>query len=131
MKTTNDRYHKQFFHGISSAHGVPFAAPTSIRTIWQAAPAPTGLTVFLMTEGLCPICTVHIPLYKNRKRFTHFFPSAEAFATLGEAVDDSGMKRELKRGERGTIEIPGAMSVPQSLMDDVRAHEEGKMSGVW
>ncbi|KAJ3274957.1 hypothetical protein HDV01_001821 [Terramyces sp. JEL0728] len=137
-------YHKQFIHGISSSSGTPFAPPTAFRTVWNGTlnSSGPGMSVYLMTEGKCDKCQKWEPLFKNKKRFTHFFPSVmaaeetltRAYAEqkeLPEVISEQPLKIRVGRDTNSNLFVPTGICVSNSLLSDMKQHEEGQMSSVW
>jgi hypothetical protein len=136
-------YHKQFFHGISSSSGLPFASPEAYRSVWTVVSCgEPGVSVNLMTEGQCHQCQQWIPLFKNKKRFSHYFPSMEHVKdTFLEKVDGLSYSPTLLHEEPlvimagrkndGSVYVPYSVSISAAVLKDITLHESGKMSGVW
>ncbi|KAJ3313121.1 hypothetical protein HDV04_002438 [Boothiomyces sp. JEL0838] len=138
------RYHKQFIHGISSSSGTPFSPPTEFRTVWNGTlnSSGPGMSVYLMTEGKCDKCQKWEPLFKNKKRFTHFFPSAMAAeetltkeypgqTELPVVISENPLKIKVGRDSNSNLFVPAGICVSNSLLSDMKQHEEGQMSSVW
>jgi hypothetical protein len=136
-------YHKQFFHGISSSSGLVFASPNSYRSVWSTVACnEPGISVNLMTEGKCHHCQQWIPLFKNKKRFAHYFPSLEKVKEvfLEQSADQSEQGKIISevplvivaaRNKDGAIYVPPTVSISNAIIQDIALHESGKMSGVW
>ncbi|KAJ3257913.1 hypothetical protein HK103_004204 [Boothiomyces macroporosus] len=147
LKNSAFWYHKQFTHGISSISCQPFTNPLEIRTVWCASgPGQSNdesqVAVFLLTEGLCHRCRNWEPLYRNKKRFAHSFISYdEAIKCLTTPhklqtkepviLERNPLKLLVGRTASGDLFIPLGMTVSNSMLQDMKSHEAGKMSGVW
>ncbi|KAJ3275021.1 hypothetical protein HDV01_001527 [Terramyces sp. JEL0728] len=147
LKNSAFWYHKQFTHGISSISCQPFTNPIEIRTVWCSSGPNTNVdetqvAVFLLTEGLCHRCHSWEPLYRNKKRFAHSFISYEEAikclttphklqATDPVILERNPLKLLIGRTASGELFIPLGMTVSNSMIQDMKSHEAGKMSGVW
>jgi hypothetical protein len=135
-------YHKQFFHGISSACGTPFQPPTAHRAVWEGNSNGTGVSVNLMAEGKCGQCKEWIPMFKNKKRFSHYFSSFKAakedflasnpeIVVPCEVISEVPLKIVAARDEVDRAFIPDSIPVSQALANEIDEYRNGKMGGVW
>jgi len=120
LKITAFRYHKQFFHGISSVSGTFFATPIETRVVCNAAPqqpsSPSGSPSTtstpsvntVMVEGKCHQCKNWIPLMNSKRRGS--VPNRQA-AMNGERP---------KKPKDGNVMVTyGNMTIPNSVMREV------------
>lgn len=140
------RYHKQFFHGVSSVTGTHFAAPISIRTVWVVSEKPnsrSGYVAYLMNEGMCHSCKEWIPLFKNKKKF-NFIAATYAdlektlllkpdarFKVVPALLCSNPIRISVGILENDDIFVPFSVNVSPSLLSEVQANRAGVMGGVW
>jgi hypothetical protein len=140
---TNIRYHKQFFHGISSSTGLAFKCPIEYRTVWTTAIViKPSISVNLMTEGLCHQCNLWIPMFKSKKRHAHYFASTEQIKALlvggnshqsisAEILSEDPLTMMVGRNPDGSIHIPPSISISMALLKEISSHEKGQHGAVW
>jgi hypothetical protein len=135
-------YHKQFFHGISSSGGAPFMPPSETRAVWDGYRNGNGISINLMSEGKCGHCKEWIPMFKNKKRFSHYFQTFEAARAEFETMDSKStikarifasdpFKCVVGRDAANTVMVPATIPMSQALLAEIADFDNGKMSGVW
>ena len=103
------RYHKQYYHGVSSVTGLTFCTPTEFRLTWHCYPSViadgdrNACHVHLIPEGKCHVCEEFIPLVTPRKRTQS--NSLSTFSAARVLMADAGAEFLNVEESDGTVKL--------------------------
>jgi hypothetical protein len=112
------------------------------RAIWEGNSNGNGVSVNLMAEGKCGQCNEWIPMFKNKKRFSHYFNSFETareeflaphenITTPAQVISEIPLRIVAARDQKNRAFIPDSIPVSHSLVNEIEEYRNGKMGGVW